>query len=114
VRCQQGQDLIDVQTISILPAGELGVVTCDWQVPEGIQSTIINIEIDRGGNIIEGNEDNNQAQLTVQVLEEVEDEDTSSAFDISGSSVWIITIIALVIIIGLFTFLTPPKVKKIR
>lgn len=114
VRCQQGQDLIDVQTISILPAGELGVVTCDWQVPEGIQSTIINIEIDRGGNIIEGNEDNNQAQITVQVLEEVEDEDTSSAFDISGSSVWIITIIALVIIIGLFTLLTPPKVKKIR
>lgn len=114
VRCQQGEDLIDIETIPILLAGELGVVTCDWQVPEGIQSTIVSIEIDRGGDIIEGNEDNNRAELIVQILEEVEEDDASNAFTISDSSVWIITIIALAIIIVLFTFLTPPKVKKIN
>jgi len=114
VRCQQGIDLIDIQTISILLAGELAVVTCEWQVPEGIQSTIISIEIDRGGDIIEGNEGNNQAEITVQVLEEVKDDDASSAFTISGTSVWVMTIVALIVIIGLFKILTPPKIRKIN
>jgi hypothetical protein len=114
VRCQQGADLIDIKTISILLAGELAVVTCDWQVPEGIESTIISIEIDRGGDVIEGNEENNQAQITVQVLEQVDDDETSSAFTISSSSVWILTVIGLAVIIGLFTFLTPSKVRKIN
>ncbi|MBT5736391.1 MAG: hypothetical protein HOI28_06090, partial [Euryarchaeota archaeon] len=71
-------------------------------------------EIDRGGDVIEGNEENNQAQITVQVLEQVDDDETSSAFTISSSSVWILTVIGLAVIIGLFTFLTPPKVRKIN
>ncbi|RJU80592.1 MAG: hypothetical protein DWB99_08190 [Candidatus Poseidoniales archaeon] len=114
VRCQQGVDLVDIQTISILLPGELAVVTCEWQVPESIQSATISVEIDRGGDIVEGNEDNNQAEIIVQVLEEKESDSTSSGFEISGSSVWIITIIVLVIIIGLFTLLTPPKIRKIN
>ena len=114
VRCQQGVDLIDIQTISILLAGELAVVTCEWQVPEGIQSTVISIEIDRGGDIIEGNEDNNQAEIIVQVSEQNNEDSASSGFQLSGSSVWIITVIALVIIIGIFTLLTPSKIRKIN
>ena len=114
VRCQQGVDLVDIQTISILLAGELAVVTCEWQVPEGIQSAVISIEIDRGGDIIEGDESNNMAEITVQVSEEDKEDSASSGFELSGSSVWIITIIALVVIIGLFTLLTPQKIRKIN
>ncbi len=114
VRCQQGADLIDIQTISILLAQELGVVTCEWQVPEGIQTAEISIEIDRGGDIIEGDEENNQANITIEVLEQNKEDKTSSGFEISGSSVWIITIIALALVIGIFSFLTPPKIKKIN
>ena len=74
---------------------------------------VMNVVLDLGANI-ECNEDNNRAELIVQILEEVEEDDASNAFTISDSSVWIITIIALAIIIVLFTFLTPPKVKKIN
>ena len=110
----EGVDLVDIQTISILLAGELAVVTCEWQVPEGIQSAVISIEIDRGGDIIEGDESNNMAEITVQVSEEDKEDSASSGFELSGSSVWIITIIALVVIIGLFTLLTPQKIRKIN
>ena len=34
VRCQSGNNLISIQSISILMPGQLGVVTCDWLVFE--------------------------------------------------------------------------------
>jgi hypothetical protein len=113
VRCQQGNDLIDLETISILQPGELGVVTCDWQVPEDIFSTNITVELDRGQIILEGNETNNIAIISVDIKEKVEPDSSSSSFDISSSTVWVATIIVLVLLLGLFRFIAPPKIRKI-
>ena len=113
VRCQQGNDLIDLETISILQPGELGVVTCDWQVPEDIFSTNITVELDRGQIILEGNETNNIAIISVDIKEKVEPDSSSSSFDISSSTVWVATIIVLILLLGLFRFIAPPKIRKI-
>ncbi len=113
VRCQQGNDLIDLETISILQPGELGVVTCDWQVPEDISTTNITVELDRGEIILEGNETNNIAIISVDIKEKVEPDSSSSSFDISSSTVWVATIIVLVLLLGLFRFIAPPKIRKI-
>ena len=114
VRCQNGNELIDLETISILQPGELGVVTCEWQVPEDIYSANITVELDRGGVITEGNETNNIQSISIEIIEKAESDSTSSSFDISSSTVWLITIIVLILIIGLFKFAAPPKIRKIN
>ena len=114
VRCQNGNELIDLETISILQPGELGVVTCEWQVPEDIYSANITVELDRGRVITEGNETNNIQSISIEIIEKAESDSTSSSFDISSSTVWLITIIVLILIIGLFKFAAPPKIRKIN
>ena len=114
VRCQNGNELIDLETISILQPGELGVVTCEWQVPEDIYSANITVELDRGGVITEGNETNNIQSISIEINEKADSDSTSSSFDISSSTVWLITIIVLILIIGLFKFAAPPKIRKIN
>jgi len=114
VRCQNGNELIDLETISILQPGELGVVTCEWQVPEDIYSANITVELDRGGVITEGNETNNIQSISIEINEKADSDSTSSSFDISSSTVWLITIIVLILIIGLFRFAAPPKIRKIN
>ena len=114
VRCQNGNELIDLETISILQPGELGVVTCEWQVPEDIYSANITVELDRGGVITEGNETNNIQSISIEINEKAESDSISSSFDISSSTVWLITILVLILIIGLFKFAAPPKIRKIN
>ena len=114
VRCQNGNELIDLETISILQPGELGVVTCEWQVPEDIYSANITVELDRGGVITEGNETNNIQSISIEINEKADSDSTSSSFDISSSTVWLITILVLILIIGLFRFAAPPKIRKIN
>ena len=114
VRCQNGNELIDLETISILQPGELGVVTCEWQVPEDIYSANITVELDRGGVITEGNETNNIQSISIEINEKADSDSTSSSFDISSSTVWLITILVLILIIGLFKFAAPPKIRKIN
>ena len=114
VRCQNGNELIDLETISILQPGELGVVTCEWQVPEDIYSANVTVELDRGGVITEGNETNNIQSISIEINEKADSDSTSSSFDISSSTVWLITILVLILIIGLFKFAAPPKIRKIN
>ena len=114
VRCQNGNELIDLETISILQPGELGVVTCEWQVPEEIYNANITVELDRGGIIPEGNETNNIKSILIDIKEKAEQDSSSSKFDVSSSTVWLITIIVLVLIVGLFRFVAPPKIRKIN
>ena len=114
VRCQNGNELIDLETISILQPGELGVVTCEWQVPEEIYNANITVELDRGGIIPEGNETNNIKSILIDIKEKAEQDSSSSKFDVSSSTVWLITIIVLILIVGLFRFVAPPKIRKIN
>jgi len=111
VRCQSGNSLIAIQSISILQPGQLGVVTCDWLVSESGSKTI-SVEVDRANEVSEGDENNNIQSVSVDVLDSNSDT-TSSSNSIEATTVWIATFIGLAIIIGLFTVLAPGKIKKL-
>ena len=111
VRCQSGNNLIGIQSISILMPGQLGVVTCDWLVSES-GSKIISVEVDRANEVSEGDENNNIQSVSVEVLDSNSDT-TSSSDSIKATTVWIATFIGLAVIIGLFTVLAPGKIKKL-
>ena len=101
VRCQNGNNLIAIRSISILQPGELGGVTCDWLVSQSGLNTI-SVEV----------ENNNIQSVSVEVLDSNSDK-TSSSDSIEATTVWIATFIGLAIIIGLFTILAPGKIKKL-
>jgi len=111
VRCQSGNSLIAIQSISILQPGQLGVVTCDWLVSESGSKTI-SVEVDRANEVSEGDENNNIQSVSVDVLDSNSDT-TSSSNSIEATTMWIATFIGLAIIIGLFTVLAPGKIKKL-
>ena len=111
VRCQSGNNLISIQSISILMPGQLGVVTCDWVVFESGSKTI-SVEVDRANEVSEGDENNNIQSVSVEVLDSNSDT-TSSSDSIKATTVWIATFIGLAVIIGLFTVLAPGKIKKL-
>ena len=103
--------MIAIRSISILQPGELGIVTCDWLVSQSGLNTI-SVELDRANEVSEGDEDNNFQSVSVEVLDSKSDT-ASSSDSIQGTTVWIATFIGLAIIIGLFTVLTPGKIKKL-
>ena len=111
VRCQSGNNLIAIQSISILMPGQLGVVTCDWLVFESGSKTI-SVEVDRANEVSEGDENNNIQSVSVEVLDSNSDT-TSSSDSIKATTVWIATFIGLAVIVGLFTVLAPGKIKKL-
>ena len=111
VRCQNGNNLIAIRSISILQPGELGGVTCDWLVSQSGLNTI-SVEVDRANEVSEGDESNNIQSVSVDVLDSNSDK-TSSSDSIEATTVWIATFIGLAIIIGLFTVLAPGKIKKL-
>ena len=111
VRCQSENNLIAIQSISILMPGQLGVVTCDWLVFESGSKTI-SVEVDRANEVSEGDENNNIQSVSVEVLDSNSDK-TSSSDSIKATTVWIATFIGLAVIIGLFTVLAPGKIKKL-
>ena len=89
-------------------------MTCDWQVPEEIFYANITVELDRGELIPEGDETNNINTISIEIREKVDSDSSSSSFDISSSTVWITTIIILVLLVGMFRFIAPPKIRKIN
>ena len=111
IRCQNGNNLISIRSISILQPGELGGVTCDWLVSQSGLNTI-SVEVDRANEVSEGDESNNIQSVSVEVLDSNSDK-TSSSDSIEATTVWIATFIGLAIIIGLFTVLAPSKIKKL-
>ena len=111
IRCQSENNLIAIRSIAILQPGELGGVTCDWLATESGPNTI-SVEVDRANEVSEGDESNNIQSVSIEVLDSKSDK-TSSSDSIDSTTVWIATIIGLVIIIGLFTALAPGKIKKL-
>ena len=111
VRCQSGANLVAIKSIPLLQPGELGVVTCDWMPNEQGSQTIM-VELDRGNGILESNEDNNVQITTVEVGAALLDESSSEA-PISTVTLWLITIIAVALLIMAFRLFAPKKIKKL-
>jgi hypothetical protein len=114
VRCQTEQQLIDVQTIPIIQPGELQSIQCDWQVPLDARVLRFSAVVDRGLEIQEGDESNNEMEQLVAINElEVIDEDESAGL-LSTQSAWI-GIVALALGgLALLVFMMPAKIKKIE
>ena len=108
-------ELIAIGTIAILEPGELGEVICDWAIPEQPGTVQIRAMVDRGLEIDEGDETNNEAAIAVEIMPKQASDDTSSSgIQIGDGAFYGLTIFGLIIIIGAFAFFAPPKIKKLQ
>ena len=114
VRCQNDDQVMGVESIPVLAPGELGSVTCDWQVPDDAKVIRFSAVVDRGLEIPEGDETNNEFQSLVSIEASPSSDEANSGLEISTSSVWIGAIGLLVAVLALFAYLTPDRIKKIE
>ncbi|MDA8638673.1 hypothetical protein N9L22_02745 [Candidatus Poseidonia alphae] len=114
VRCQNDQQLMSVEIIPVLAPGELGSITCDWQVPDDAKVIRFSAVVDRGLEIPEGDESNNIMEKLVGIDEQQVADKTSSDAGLSSTTVWTGSIGLLLAVIALFAYLTPAKIKKIE
>ncbi len=115
VRCESNSELVDFETLPMLQPGTVAYVTCDWQVPQDKEQVQFRAIIDRGLEIAEGQEDNNEAVLAVAIEPALSTtSDQSSSNQISDGMFWSLTVLALFAIVGAFIFLTPAKIKKLE
>ena len=95
----------------------MGSVICDMQAPNGDDSIIIEAEVDRGTNIDEVDETNNIRSETVAIgetLQETASTEDDDSFEVGQTTVYVIAGVILLMIIALFGFLAPPKIKKLE
>jgi len=115
VRCDADHILIAIpQPISFLQPGELGVVTCDWVVPEGDGVVLLSAVVDRGLEIDEVDENNNEAEVVVIIEAALEEQSVSSGLELSSSTMKTLMIASLIAIIGLFALFAPSKIRKVE
>ena len=116
VRCEMNSELISIGTLPILRPGELGSVTCDWGVPEQTGVVQIRAVVDRGLEIDEGDETNNEAAIAVEIeaSPSTNGDSSSSSINISDGAFYGLTIFGLLAIVGAFAFLSPAKIKKLE
>ncbi len=114
IRCQNDDQLIDVQTIPIIQPGELQSVLCDWQIPPDVRVVRFNAVVDRGLEIQEGDEMNNAMEELVAINELVEDNVDSTEGAFSGQTAMVAVILLSLGLLGLIAFMMPPKIKKIQ
>ena len=75
---------------------------------------MISAVVDRGLEIDEVSEDNNQAELIVTIEEAIKEQPVSSSLQISSTVMTTLAIASLVAIIGLFALFAPSKIRKIE
>jgi len=115
VRCESNSELIDFQTLPLLQPGKLAYVTCDWQVPEDKEQVQIRAVIDRGLEIKEGREDNNEGLIAVTIEPQLSSFDANSNSNLISDEVfWGLSVVVFLAIICTFVFLTPAKIKKLE
>ena len=90
-------------------------MTCDWRVPDGKEQIQIRAIIDRGLEIKEGQEDNNEGLLAVVIEPALTSDNLNSNSDQISDGVFVgLTAFAILAIGGIFIFLTPAKIKKLE
>ena len=117
VRCSADGQSFGTGTIEMLSPGQMGSVICDMQAPNGDDSIIIEAEVDRGTNIDEVDETNNIRSETVAIgeaLQETASTEDDDSFEVGQTTVYVIAGVILLMIIALFGFLAPPKIKKLE
>ena len=116
VRCETDGELVDFTTISMLQPGQISVAICEWGVPNDRLATQFEVIVDRGLNIQEGNELNNEWTSLLTLEQKVEDAEPTddSALEITPVTSLTISIIFLVVLMVCFILFAPAKIKKIE
>ena len=115
VRCEMNSELVAIGTLPILRPGELGSVTCDWGVPEQTGVIQFSAVVDRGLEIDEGDETNNEAAIAVEIEASPSSaDDSSSSIEMSDGAFYGLTVIGLLAILGAFAFFAPAKIRKLE
>ena len=97
--------------IATLAPGEIAVAECSFQAPLVGELMTVDAIVDGGGVIDERNDSNNERETTVTLTlpEETEAEDVESG--VSTTTIYIGSLIALVLIVVAFTMFAPAKIK---
>ena len=114
VRCETEDQLLGVETIPVLRPGELGSVTCDWQIPPDAGVVRFIATVDRGLEIPEGDETNNMAEELVSIDRALVTDGAESSSGITQSTVLVLSIAVMTGLLALIGYLMPPKIKKIQ
>lgn len=114
VRCEANEQLMDVETVAVIAPGELRAVVCDWQVPTDATVVRFAATVDRGLEIPEGNEDNNNMESLVAIKATPASEPTGADEGLSSTVTVVGTLGIGLGIIALIGYLMPAKIKKIE
>lgn len=117
VRCMEGDNLISYSSIAILPVGDIGKVTCDWQVSDGLEVAMLRGIVDNSEEIAESNENNNEMELLLKVsgspaISSGDDDDASFSLPTSISFGGAAVILLLITIV--FLAFAPAKIRKVE
>ncbi|MGB1589050.1 MAG: CARDB domain-containing protein [Candidatus Poseidoniaceae archaeon] len=116
VRCTADEQTFGSGTIQVLEPGQMGSVICSMKAPEDDSSLIIEAEVDRGTTIDEVDETNNVGTVVIGIGEALQQETSSGSegFDLGSGSIYTLSIVLVIVIIGLFGLLAPSKIKKVE
>ena len=112
IRCTVNGVVGDIATITTLEPGAMSIATCEFQAPVEGQLIRVDAIVDGGELIDEGDETNNEGSKNLVLIESSVVADVNSDEALSTTTIWIISILALAVIIGGFTFLAPAKIRK--
>ena len=112
IRCTVNGVVGDIATITTLEPGAMSIATCEFQAPVEGQLIRVDAIVDGGELIDEGDETNNEGSKNLVLIESSVVAEVNSDEALSTTTIWIISILALVVIIGGFTFLAPAKIRK--
>ena len=115
VRCETDDQVIGVGMIPVLRPGELGSVVCDWQVPSDARVVRFMATVDRGLEILEGDETNNVAEELV-AIEDAPTQDSAQSGDegLGQSALMVIGSVGGLALLALIGYMMPAKIKKIE
>ena len=101
--------------IPVLRPGELGSVVCDWQVPSDARVVRFMATVDRGLEILEGDETNNVAEELV-AIEDAPTQDSAQSGDegLGQSALMVIGSVGGLALLALIGYMMPAKIKKIE
>jgi len=116
VKCEADGNLLKVVTVPEIRSGMIQTAICPWVVPMDDDTVMLTIELDGGDDIFESNEDNNAFSrvLSIEVVSTEPPTQVDSAFAVGQAGVWGGTILALLLLVGLFWMFGPAPVRKIE
>ncbi len=104
-------------SIAEIKSGTVESIVCPWVVPMDSEMVTLDIELDNGNDVFESDEDNNNYSTTVSV-ELLSDNEAvsveSSSSGLGQTFVWGGTLLAVLLIVGLFIAFGPAPVRKIK